>query len=223
MAFPQIVTYNKGAILSNTTHEISLPGDIVQGNLLIVFFSCNGENILVYPDIYLSGTDWHKINSGTSSGNCASVYYKVAQGSDALCLTTDTETISSYISYQISGASSSEPLSEYYADVSSNADPPSLTPTKGAQDYLWLVYAGIENTVIATATPYSFSGLLTVESESNGSSSSSAYREYNTASAYNPAMFTSASAYWVTFTVCITPSATDGVGIRSIYYNNIGK
>lgn len=221
MAFPQIVTYNTGTILSDTAHEVSLPGSIVQGNLLIVFFSCNGDKIDISIS-HLSGLNWHEINYGDSSENCASAYYKVAQGGDVLHLITSEETISSYISYQISGASSSEPLSEYYADVCSNADPPSLTPTKGAQDYLWLVYAGIENTVVASAAPYLFSGLLTIASESNGSSSSSAYREYNTASAYNPARFTSTSAYWVTFTVCIRPAAIDGFGIGNIGYYKYG-
>ena len=156
-----------------------------------------------------------------SSGNDIYVYYKIADGDDSLTLVADKATNGSAIAYQISGMDMSAPAYANAYGYSINADPPSLTPSNGTQDYLWIVYAGIEDTTVASSAPSSFSSLLTQVSEIGGSSSSSAVREYQTSSAYNPGAFTSTIANWIACTLCISPASATGVLIsNAAYYNN---
>ena len=101
-----------------------------------------------------------------------------------------------------------------------NANPPSVLTTSGTQEYLFIVYAGISGTIVASSAPTSFINLLTESSDLDGASSSSAHRLYSTTGTYDPGPFTSAAANYISFTVCISPSGADGIGIASLFYNS---
>jgi hypothetical protein len=220
MAFPQIVTYNSGTSSSSSLHEIIMPSSVVAGNLLIAFFTCHGTvDPLIDRD---SGLGWNVLYSYQYTNHFAGVYYKyvLIPDYDDLFISLSGPSPASFISYQISGMSDGVPgCTSVAVNGSTNADPQSITPGLGTQDYLWLVCAAIDGDIIASAAPSSFSGLITAQSTSVGSSSSSAYREYNTGSSYNPGAFTSAYGSWIAITIVIAPKAADGVGItRSVYY-----
>lgn len=46
MAFPQVANSNVGTTAADTTHVITLPANIVAGNLLMVFFATDGDNTI---------------------------------------------------------------------------------------------------------------------------------------------------------------------------------
>ena len=218
MAFPVIQTTSKGGASADvSSHSINLPSGINAGDLLLVFFTCDGDSVAISVNTSSSGTKWTKLDEYSNLANTAACFSKIAESSNTLVLTTNSSESSTYIAYRISGTGLSNPVVQYNEGGVANADPPSVTPVFGNKEYLWIVYAGFEGTVIPSSAPSGFSGLITEQgSSAEQPSSASAYDENQTGSAYDPGTFTSASAYWVTFTVCIAPAGVDGIGINSI-------
>ena len=139
---------------------------------------------------------------------------------DNLIITTDSAQHSAAIIYAISGHASTKGLNESSdADSSTNADPPSCTPSNGILDYLWIVCMATDGTVVASAAPSDFSDLITnaSDSSSDGTSISTASRTYRTGSAYNPGWFTSATAAWSTITIIITSVDVYGFGLNNLF------
>ncbi len=219
MAFPIIQTYNTGSVEESTSHYINLPSGINAGDLILVFFTCDGDGVAISVNTSSSGTKWTKLDEYSSLANTAACFSKIAEASNTLVLTTNSSESSTYIAYRISGTGLSNPVVQYNEGGVANADPPSVTPVFGNKEYLWIVYAGFEGTVIPSAAPSGFTGLITEQSAyAEQPSSASAYDENQTGSAYDPGTFTSSSAYWVTFTVCIAPAGVDGIGLNNIAF-----
>ena len=219
MAFPVIQTYNTGSVEESTSHYINLPIGINVGDLLLVFFTCDGDGVAISVNTSSSGTKWTKLDEYASLANTAACFSKIAEASNTLVLTTNSSESSTYIAYRISGTGLSNPVIQYNEGGTANADPPSVTPVFGNKEYLWIVYGGFEGTVIPSAAPSGFTGLITEQSAYiEQPSSASAYDENQTGSAYDPGTFTSSSAYWVTFTVCIAPTGVDGIGFNNIAF-----
>lgn len=219
MAFPIIQTYNTGSVEESTSHYINLPSGINAGDLLLVFFTCDGGEVTILVNTSSSGTKWTKLDEYASFANTAACFSKIAEASNVLVLTTNSSESSTYIVYRISGTGLSNPVVQYNEGSTVNADPPSVTPVFGNKEYLWIVYGGFDGTVIPSAAPSGFTGLITEQSAyAEQPSSASAYDENQTSSAYDPGAFTSSSTYWVTFTVCIAPAGVDGIGLNNIAF-----
>lgn len=202
-------------------HDIVMPDYIAAGNMLIAFFTCNGSGVSVEIDRTLSGFNWNTLDEYVSSmANTAVCYCKIADGNDTLRINTASAVTSTAIVYNLSGISNTTPIiSEGFAN-SSNANPTSVTTASGTHEYIFVVYAGITGTVVASAAPTSFINLITQQSDINGSSSSAAHRLYTTTGAYDPGPFTSSAANYITFTVCVAPSGAAGIGITSLFYRS---
>jgi hypothetical protein len=130
-------------------------------------------------------------------------------------ITTDNAQKSTHITYRITGINTFK-LGEAYAQVwkwnptyqngtSTNANPPSITPGLGQQNYLYLTGCAIEGTIVASAAPTDFSGLTTKAGASDSASISTAYRNYSNSSAYDPGTFTTDSGNWIAMTAVIYP------------------
>lgn len=222
MAFPIIETTQISIVGSDTTsHGLSMPAGIQPGDIIIVFFTCDDSGVGISINSGASSAGWNIVQGDFSISNTACWLYRIAYpSSTALTLTTDVSTQSTSIAYRVSGASKSVvPHGDLATGNSANFDPPSVTPAKGAQDYLWLVYGGTDSTVVASVAPTDFTGLLTQAGGVDGASSSSAYRAYNIGTVYNPGVFTSTIEQWVTFTVLIYPGSLDGFSLGNISYD----
>lgn len=226
MAFPQIRAdgYRTGAETSNSTsHSVSLPTtELEVDDLILVFFACDGSETLTI-DTGISGSNWN-IAAGYDSGyHTVGVYWKIAEGEgyDYLTINTTSE-MASYISYAIYDYRSGDPLdiSTYASGSSTNMNPPALTPSYGSLDYLWIVIGFCDALPYATAAPTDFSDLLYAYGGSLYSTTcSSATREYNTGSSYDPGTFTSSTADWISYTIVINPLPSLGIGINGFAYN----
>jgi hypothetical protein len=100
------------------------------------------------------------------------------------------------------------------ATGSTAPNPPSLTPSWGAADTLWLAVTGwSEGTITASAFPTNYTNTGqngTGVAGSEGVSIGWGFRELNAASE-DPGTFTLGSAAnWVAFTIAIRPAATTG-------------
>jgi hypothetical protein len=219
MAFPTIQSYSKGGASDDvTSHSINLPNGVNVGDLLLVFFTCDNTTE-ISVNTTSSGNKWYNLGNYSSLATTTACYYKIAEASNVLTLTTNSIESSTYIVYRISGAAISAPAIQHNEGGDANADPPLVNALFGNKEYLWIVYAGFEGTVIPSSAPSGFTGLITEQSAyAEQPSSASAYDENQTGSAYDPGTFTSSSAYWVTFTVCIAPAGVDGIGLNNIAF-----
>lgn len=205
------VTGSDRTSASNTTsHAVTIPsGDV--GDLLVVALAVDGA-----PTISIntgaSGAGWSRAgqasNSTTVTGD---VFWKVAEGSDALTLTTSASEQSSHVVYRIKEFGAGVETSNANGS-STNSNPPSLTPSWGSAETLWLVARMGDSTVQPTVAPTDFGGLVSIAAAGTGGASAAmAWRKYE-GSTLDPGTFTSTSEQWVSFTIAIQPASGD-VGI----------
>jgi hypothetical protein len=151
MAFPVVQATNNSTQTAATTHTVSLPAGISSGDLLIV--------ILEVPGTIASFTGYISLISGRGIGF---LYYRIADGSEGATttFTTSASTLSVHNTYRISGHQGTTPE----ATTAAGLDPPSLTPTWGSADTLFI--AAICATVIfgsagdITAAPTNYGSLI---------------------------------------------------------------
>lgn len=189
---------------ATTSHSVTMPSGITVGDLLVVAFSFNAGTIATAS----ASSDWTELedSSVVSSGPSLAIFYKIAEGSDALTVTTSTGASSSCVALRISDASDIEVASSPISDSSStNADPPSISPDADAQDYLFIaVMAAIASSL--TAGPSGYSNFTTVTSTGTSVTSSNvatAEKETDAQASENPGAFTSALDPWIAQTIAI--------------------
>jgi hypothetical protein len=204
MAFPQVQTADNstGTTAADTSHSITLPGNISAGNLLLVFFATDGDNTI---------TNWGGFTElfSVSNGTQASLHigYKTAVGSDTLTITTSVSEPGSYACVRITGHSTVQipEVSTGVSATSINPAPDQLTPTGGAKDYLWFAVEGNDHLDTTSAWPLPDNNL-----EANGGASGSCNigvcsDELNQAS-LTPGTFTlDGSEQYVACTVAVHP------------------
>jgi len=189
-----------------TTHNITLPSGIVDGDLLIAILSLDGTNANpTWP------VGWVELIDLISGNSRLSIAYRDADGMEASTVDVPTSgnRKSCHTSYRIDTHDVANPpeISTGATGASSTPDPDSLTPSGGADDYLWLVVAGNDDEENYTAFPTSYTDGITLDSGSGsfGSTVASARKELNAASE-NPGVFTlDVSEQWAAATIAIYP------------------
>lgn len=203
MAFPVVQSRATGrtTTTNTTSHPITLPAGITNGDLLLVIFSVDQ-----IPDITPVGTKWvfYGFDNDATSAVTSVVFWKIADGSDTLTITTSTAEQSSHISLRISGASGL--VGNDVTGSSTNSNPPNLAMPYGAQDYLWIAARSGDSTVTATAAPASYSTLTTIAAAGTGGASTNTAERSLNASSEDPGTFTSTTEQWVAWTIGIVPT-----------------
>lgn len=145
MGFPIVAATNTSSASTSTTPSVSLPSGIVAGDLLLAFVSnqtaITGRNVS-WP------AGWTELydKSGSQYGQAGA--YRVADGSEGASITvTMSGSVSNtaHITLRITGVKSGQaPEAGAATAVSStaNPDPPSLTPSWGSDNDLWIAIAG---------------------------------------------------------------------------------
>lgn len=151
-AFPQVVTNSQSSINTSatTSHNVTLPTSLVNGNLLICMVAVDLANSVGWPGGW---TEFFEASVGT--GQTIAGAWRAIDGSETspISVSTSGGTRSAHQCYQLSGAENpaTQPpqVPTAATGTSANPNPPALTPTGGAKDYLWFAVAGHE----VTATP----------------------------------------------------------------------
>ncbi len=181
---------------SVTTHPVTLPTGITSGDLLLTFFAGNGSLSITGPSGWTqlldkTNTDryviWGKIADG-SEGSTAN--YSRASGLNAVA-----------VSYRITGArngltTSEIAISTAVDESSATPDPPSLTPSWGSSENLWIALTFSKDggyTFSSYPTNYSLGQNNVQVSTSNGSGISVGARLF-TATSEDPGVFTTVTA-----------------------------
>ena len=220
MTFATVQSLAVGSVASNvTSHGISLPGGVTDGELLLVAFTSDGN-----PTISVGvGSGWTKIGQ-ESNGTVVTgaVFWKIAnaiQTNSLVISTTDPEQSSWVTARILNGITVTGSPSN---GSSTNSNPPLFTPPpNNAKDYLWVATRHGDSTVNATAAPGSYVN-FTVASGGGATASSNtalATRELN-ASSEDPGTFTSATEQWACYTLAVESGFTRAPSSDGLYHSD---
>lgn len=201
--FPMVeTTATSDEPVNATSHPVTMPSGINVGDLILVFFSTDGTNATINTGV--SGNNWTEqvaANSGTNQR--LAVFWKVAEGSDALTITTNAGQISSHISYRISEASS---VTGSTATGDSATGGPPEHDAGSTASYLWFAAMILRSASEITGYPSNYGGGITHAGESSfdGTEVAVAYRK-KAGRTENPGTFTNTDEPWAAATIAVHP------------------
>lgn len=152
MTFPALASTILSSASGVTTFNVTMPSSVAAGDLIIVAIGDNGRH-------YNTPTGWTLV--AQNSADHGSVFQKIADGSEGASVAfsqTGTASSPGALAARITGNfnANAESASSEYTTNTSSFDAPSLTPSWGATDTLWLdVIAGRDSRTI-TGTPTSY-------------------------------------------------------------------
>lgn len=209
MAFPQVTTVGavySSATASKTTHDIAVPASVASGDLLLVVAAIDG----------IAGTPsmpgFTVLIHDTGSSQRLWVAYKIADGTESgtITLTTPIEQCGAQM-WRITAWHGTAAPEGASVDGGSSAseDPPSLTPSWGSADTLWIACFAI-NGGHGGITTWSLPDNQ-YQLDSTGSSGSVGFAVCSDELAQatlDPVTFvSSAGQFWTSGTIAIRPSA----------------
>lgn len=202
---------------SVTSMAVNMPATVDSGDLLLAFAEVRNAGTWTVP------TDWteFKAQLGGSSVGELTCFYKIASGTEdggTATWTASTGTTAIWQVIRVTGWHGTTPpeATSAQGDYTTNPNPPTLSPSWGAEETLWLEIAG--NTAISSLTTgasTNYSGYQSNTASSGGSQCTiaSAYRQLN-ASSEDPGVFANAGKirYWAAVTIAIRPASAVGGG-----------
>lgn len=218
MAFPSQLAAPTATTFATsvTSMAVSMPASVTAGNRLIAAVSVRN-----------SGT-WNTIPGGWVrraqqlgglSASQLTIFEKLAVGNEGgttSIFVTSTGTTAVWQVMQISGAHPSAAIEVNTTSGDSvSVDPPSLTPSWGSADTLWIEVAGhaAASAAAFTAASSGYSGFQNNGTSSGGGAVSlaSAYRQ-NAAASEDPGAITASGSnrYWATATIAVRPVPSGG-------------
>lgn len=199
--------YSRSAEPGSTNHVINMPSFDV-GDLLVCFFSCDSVSTRTFTPT----SGWtllaQQANSGTEAVR-GLIYYKIAEGSDTLTITTNSTEGSSAIAIAVKDGGT--PTATGIGGNSTNADPPEHD-IGVADACLWIAAVGRDldagNSFITDGSSgWDDFHYLTSKNQINGADVAIVTKNAN-ASSQNPGAFTSTTEQWWAFTIAIPFTGT---------------
>ena len=200
---------------ASTTHNVTMPGTVAAGDLLLMFISTIGSATVTTP------TGWTSIEHQSRGGNSplGTIFAKSAAGSEGgttVGVTTSAASVSAEQVYLVpaakwyggSVASSVQWSAQDPGAPTASLDPKVLAPTWGADNTLWFAYGAGNTYTTVNSYPSGFSGGVSTVTGTGatGMSTASAQLATNTASE-DPGAFTmSSSNNGVAFTIAVRPA-----------------
>lgn len=225
MSFPTVQARNHGAVETvQSTHTLNLPSGIQPGDLLIavLHYGVTGATI-TWPGGWTAITGG-AVEATTGGAQGIASAYRKADGTEgaSISVTSGINERICYQTYRISNAAdpavqAPEAASTANAASASVPDPPSLTPTGGAKDYLWLAAGGrsratadTSNDITAGPTNYSSQQIDTNTTLGANFNSSGTFERSLNAASENPGAFTTNGGSTVAtgLTIAIHPSGS---------------
>ncbi len=218
MAFSVVAATNTSVDINGEPTVISLPSGIVAGNLLIVWMMSDGFETISDWDGF---TELFVDYDDTSQSLWAA--YKFATGSEGSTISVGISSAerTAHQSFRITGAHATTPPEVATGTDGSTEfpDPPSLTPSWGAEDTLWMVGLGIDTgaaTVDSYPTSYTNGVRINEGTGSGGANLAVARRENNTATEDPGTFDLSGVEGTVINTLAIRPAGAAAIVIPSL-------
>lgn len=210
MAFPQVASTAFDADTGDTTtHDATIPSGTASGDLLIMLAGLYWPTD--EPSVTGMPSGWTQLASDAETGKAkAEVWYKISDG---------TETDFTYGSDGVSTACKTRMLriTDWHGTTppeeagtngpfDAQPDPPSLTPSWGAEDTLWIVFASVDSGRF-TAWPTNYSDNQHEDDfGSTFAGVASATRELNAASEDPGEFTTDNNGGWGAQTIAVRPA-----------------
>lgn len=200
-----------------TSHTVSMPASVEQGDLLVCFFSNDGSATVTTP------SGWTQLHTTVDGGNAVrlSTYAKKADGTEGGTtvdfVTSATERAAAQVHRFKRGTWYGDSSNSFAQSIkigtaatgtSTTPDPPTVSPPWGKLNALVIaVEANDDGTVTDSAYPSNYYDRTNTVSDANaaGVSLTTAIRSQMTTSE-NPGTFTITSQEWVAQTVAIRPA-----------------
>lgn len=226
MAFPTVAARNSGETSTvATSHTINLPTSISANQLLIlkVDYAVTGNSV------DLTGSGFTAITNGAAENVAGSTHgiftaYRWTDGTEGstVSVATSVATRVGHQTLRITGAenpSTQAPEAAASTVANNPPDPPNLTPTGGAKDYLWIACGGqtySDTNHQVNAAPSNYTDLTAISNASQGAgfcTGATAERQLN-ASSENPGVFgtvgTATTGESAMVTIAVHPSSGGG-------------
>lgn len=213
MAFPVPGTPVSTSFASSVTSmAVTMPATINSGDRLIAVVEV--RNTGTWSTI---PTGWSQLKQQLGGGSVGqlTVFEKIADGTEAGTTPTWVASAATTAIWQViritgAHASAASEVTSVGGDATT-ANPPSLTPSWGADDTLWIAIAGATATTVPTftAAPTNYTGFQNNNASSGGAAVdvASATRQLN-ATSEDPGTFTVASnRFWTAATIGVRPTA----------------
>lgn len=218
MAFPAVAARNTSRTnIADTNHTVSLPSGISSGDLLIIVFAHTvSASTVTFPAGY---TKFATATNNNADDQMVTVAYRQADGTEgaSITVTTGTSGRSTHVTLRITGHENPATQAPEAATSTGDnlpSDPPNLTPTGGAKDYLWLAVGANSNSTPLSAAPTNYSDFTVITTGGSGGgacTSATGERQLNAASE-NPGAFTGAAATseYAAITIAVHPASVAG-------------
>lgn len=215
MAFPQVAAETNGLQTSNSNSwTLSYGTGASSGDVFIGLMGTDGD-VGASPPFSVWPSGWVIIEERGANNNKTISAYKVSDGTETgdFSVSLDSTEQGGWRVLRLTGAHNSTPPEvNGSAGNNQNPDPPSLTPSWGAEDTLWIAMVSADHgdtTVDAFPTNYG-NGTSQNSGGANGAALGVARRELN-ATSDNPGTFTlSVSEQWTTQILAIRPAPAGG-------------
>jgi hypothetical protein len=227
-AFPTVVGNASSSETSDTTsHVVTLPASIAAGDLIIAFVGLDE-----CPATATWPSPWVEIVDVCASSTPASfIAYLIASGGETtVTVTSSAAERSEHLSIRISAATwhgVTGPQVTTVTGNSANPNSPSLTPSWGAEDTLWITTFAVDDPatvfpVVAFPTNYGSNNLSNGTGDNSTAGVALATRNLNAATE-DPGAFTIQSADdWVASTIAVRP-AVAAVTKRVLQLLGVGR
>lgn len=210
--FPVIAGTNTSVRTTQTSgnHIISLPSGIESGDLILIFWADGTE----------TGTDpslpggYILLDSYETESSYFAIWYRIADGTEGATVSTTNSfgERSAHITYRIQkGTYTGVPIFERANGSSSSPNPPTLSPSWGSQNYLWIASAHANESSDVSSYPTNYGDELMVRT-SGVTSSDDEHAQMATAHQFfetdgqNPGSFSfNQTVTWAAYTVAILP------------------
>ena len=206
VGYPVIKSYNWGRTNSDNNHTIRMPSGITVGDLLIIIFSADGPDAGAGSD-HTIGVDWTEIDRDSGAQNTGSIFYKIAEGSDAATIATDAIEEAAHITLRI--ANGGIPTSNSANGSSTNGNPPSHDAGDTAK-YLWIAAMSKDSSATETVIPDAPSGyedFIYLHSGANITAGVDVWmatlHEESADGIEDPGTFASINEQWAAFTIAV--------------------
>jgi hypothetical protein len=227
VTFPAVLSVEEQEFATEAqSYDVAMPASVSAGDLLIMFVAHDGDP----NDAWASVSGWTNLRDalwGVASQGRLGIWYKNASGSEGgtnvtVSFTSGTSTDRPAMAFVFrvqAGTWNTGSAPELAAanDVSGNVnpDPPSLSPSWGSDDNLWVAYMVCDQDRSVTAYPTSYSSnqvFTQVSGHLDDHTAAAATREA-AASSENPGAFTIGSAdQWGAVTLAVRGAAAGGGG-----------
>ncbi len=203
-----------------TTHTIDMPATCTTGNLAVAVFATDAD-----PTITWDEAGWTQLGTklGPGSGVNGQIRVKVATGSDAGdSFTISTAVVQQSASFTVcvqdwEGTLAGVEVGTVATGTSTNPDPPSVSPSWGSDDTLWIPVCASDS--FDTTTVYSYPDNQTNINGANATGASvSISSDELTGTSQNPGAYTlSGSEEWGCNTIAVEPAAA-GTTVAPLAY-----